>query len=140
MATPLKPPEPQATVIFGASGDLTRRKLIPAFWHLFMEGLLPHGFAIVGYARSQMTTEEFQERARLSIKEFGRTDPAGEEWEEFRKLLSYVTGEFESELAMEELCRHLDLLDKSRELFEKGRKVADDAAELFERGRHMVRG
>ena len=79
-----------------------------------MEGLLPYGFAIVGYARSQMTTEEFQERARQSIKEFGKTDPAGEEWEEFRKLLSYVTGEFESELAMEELCRHLDMLDKTR--------------------------
>ena len=48
-------PAPTALVIFGASGDLTRRKLLPAFYHLFVEGLLPHGFAIVGYARSKMT-------------------------------------------------------------------------------------
>src|SRR2546427_7819016 len=114
MATSLKPPDPQIAVIFGASGDLTRRKLLPAFWHLFVEGLLPQGFAIVGYARSQMTDEEFGERARAAIKEFAKTDPAGEEWEEFRQLLSYVSGEFESELAMEHLCEHLDSIDKAR--------------------------
>ena len=42
----LKPADPQAIVIFGASGDLTKRKLLPAFFHLYAEGLLPHGFAI----------------------------------------------------------------------------------------------
>ena len=40
--------DPQAVVIFGASGDLTRRKLLPAFWHLFTEDLLPEGFALIG--------------------------------------------------------------------------------------------
>jgi len=114
MGTPLKPPEPQAAIVFGASGDLTRRKLLPAFWHLFVEGLLPQGFAIVGYARSKMTTQEFQERARDSIREFAKTDPVGEEWEEFKKLLFYLPGEFESELAMEELCALLVTLDESR--------------------------
>ena len=43
---------PQAVVIFGASGDLTKRKLLPAFYHLFLEGMMPKGFAIVGYART----------------------------------------------------------------------------------------
>ena len=71
----MKPAEPQAAVIFGASGDLTRRKLLPAFWHLFVEGLLPDGFAIVGYARSEMTNEGFQRSARDAIKEFGKADP-----------------------------------------------------------------
>src|SRR5207249_2870729 len=89
----VKPAEPQAVVIFGASGDLTRRKLLPAFFHLFVEGLLPQGFAIVGYARTEQTDEEFHERARQAVMEFGRTDPAGEEWEEFKKRLSYVPGE-----------------------------------------------
>ena len=51
------PASPQAIVIFGASGDLTKRKLLPAFWHLFVEGLLPQGFAIVGYARTEMTDD-----------------------------------------------------------------------------------
>ena len=114
MVTTLKPPDPQAVVIFGASGDLTRRKLLPAFWHLFVEGFLPQGFAIVGYARSQMTDEEFQERARTSIKEFAKTDPAGEEWEEFRRLLSYIPGEFDAELSMEQLREHLEQLDTER--------------------------
>jgi len=67
----------------------------------------------VGYARSQMTTEDFRERARDAVREFSKTDPAGEQWEEFESLLSYVSGEFESELAMEELCGHLAELDKT---------------------------
>ena len=65
----LKPADPQAVVLFGASGDLTRRKLIPAFWHLFVEGLLPQGFAVVGYARTEMKDEEFHELAADSVKE-----------------------------------------------------------------------
>jgi glucose-6-phosphate 1-dehydrogenase len=110
----IKPAEPQAVVIFGASGDLTRRKLLPAFYHLFVEGLLPHGFAIVGYARTQQTDEEFHERARQAIREFGRTDPADEEWEEFQKRLSYVPGEVDSELAMEHLREHLEVIDRTQ--------------------------
>ena len=43
---------PQAVVIFGASGDLTKRKLLPAFYHLYLQGLLPKGFAIIGYSRT----------------------------------------------------------------------------------------
>src|SRR5205823_2634995 len=103
----LKPPEPQAVVIFGASGDLTRRKLLPAFWHLFVEGLLPDGFAIVGYARTEMTDEQFREAAHAAIGEFGRADPTGERWNEFASRLSYLTGEFESENAMEHLRERL---------------------------------
>jgi glucose-6-phosphate 1-dehydrogenase len=110
----LKPPDPQAVIIFGASGDLTRRKLIPAFWHLFVEGLLPKGFAIVGYARTEMSDEEFHEIAALSIKEFAKTDPSGEQWEAFKKLLSYVPGEFDSEMSMEHLREHLEWTDKDQ--------------------------
>jgi glucose-6-phosphate 1-dehydrogenase len=107
----VKPPEPQAVVIFGASGDLTRRKLLPAFYHLFAEGLLPHGFAIVGYARSELSDEQFREDARRSIKEFARCDPAGDQWDEFAHRLSYVQGEFDNEGAMEHLRDHLQEAD-----------------------------
>ena len=55
MARPSVPS--QAIVIFGASGDLTRRKLLPAFYHLFLEGLLPKGFVIIGYARTEYDDE-----------------------------------------------------------------------------------
>jgi glucose-6-phosphate 1-dehydrogenase len=108
----VKPADPQAIVIFGASGDLTRRKLLPAFYHLFVEGLLPDGFAIVGYARSQMSDEDFREATRQSLKEFARCDPGGEEWEEFRRRISYLPGEFDSENAMEHLRERLEEVDQ----------------------------
>jgi glucose-6-phosphate 1-dehydrogenase len=108
----IKPAEPQAIVIFGASGDLTKRKLLPAFWHLYVEGLLPEGFAIVGYARSEMTDDEFQKVALDSVRRFGKAEPADQDWDGFRARLSYVPGEFQNELAMEHLRDHLDQLDR----------------------------
>ncbi len=102
---------PQVVVIFGASGDLTKRKLLPAFYHLFLEGLLPKGFAIVGYARTTMTDEEFRESARRAVEEFGRQRPEGEVWRDFSKHLSYVPGEFAEEGAMNHVIAHLDGLD-----------------------------
>jgi glucose-6-phosphate 1-dehydrogenase len=109
----IKPAEPQAVVIFGASGDLTKRKLLPAFFHLFKEGLLPRGFAIVGYARTEMSDSEFRNRVKQAVAEFGRCAP-DEDWDEFEELLSYVPGEFASELAMEHLREHLEFLDRER--------------------------
>jgi glucose-6-phosphate 1-dehydrogenase len=108
----LKPANPQAIVIFGASGDLTKRKLLPAFFHLYAEGLLPHGFAIVGYARSQMQDDGFREYARDAIGNFGKTDPAGELWADFAEHLFYVTGEFDEKFAMEELRERLEHVDR----------------------------
>ena len=72
----LKPAEPQAVVIFGASGDLTRRKLLPAFWHLFLEGLLPEGIAVVGAARTEMSDDQWRDYARDQVKRFAREEPS----------------------------------------------------------------
>jgi glucose-6-phosphate 1-dehydrogenase len=112
MAEAIKPADPQAVVIFGASGDLTKRKLLPAIWHLFQEGLLPQGFAVVGYARSALDDEGFRHHAGEAVKEFAKTDPLGEEWEDFARRLFYVQGEFESELAMEHLRERLEEVDR----------------------------
>jgi glucose-6-phosphate 1-dehydrogenase len=109
----LKPAAPQAIVIFGASGDLTKRKLLPAFFHLYAEGLLPHGFAIVGYARTQMNDAQFHEYARSAVAEFGKALPSGELWQDFTQHLSYVAGEFDSELAMEHLRKRLEEIDRT---------------------------
>ncbi len=111
MAT-IKPAHPQAVVIFGASGDLARRKLLPAFFHLFLEGLLPQGFGIVGYARTEMSDDEFRDYAADAVREFGKVDPAGDEWEEFQKRLAYTAGEFDSEGAMQGLHDRLDACDR----------------------------
>jgi len=108
----LKPASPQAIVVFGASGDLTKRKLLPAFFHLYAEGLLPHGFAIVGYARTEMKDEEFRTYAREAVGNFGKTDPVGEVWADFAAHLFYETGEFGSEFAMEHLRERLDEIDR----------------------------
>jgi len=69
---------PQAAVIFGASGDLTKRKLLPAFWHLWLQRRLPKGFALVGYARSAITSEEFRQSAFDDITKFAKHPPEGE--------------------------------------------------------------
>jgi len=103
---------PQAVVIFGASGDLTRRKLIPAFYHLFLEGLLPKGFAIVGYSRTELSDREFREQAREAVKRFGRREPGGEVWRDFADHLSYLPGEFADEGAMNHLVKHLESIDR----------------------------
>ena len=67
----------QAIVIFGASGDLTRRKLLPAFYHLFLEGHMPEGFAIIGYARTEMTDDEFREMAHDSVAKYAARPAEG---------------------------------------------------------------
>ncbi|HEX2050322.1 MAG TPA: glucose-6-phosphate dehydrogenase [Actinomycetota bacterium] len=81
-------------VIFGANGDLSRRKLVPALFHLFVEGLMPERFRVVGNSRSGMTDAEFREFARDAVREFSRCDPSGDAWDEFAARLSYVSHDF----------------------------------------------
>ena len=100
-------PPPQAIVIFGASGDLTRRKLLPAFYHLFLEGLLPEGFVIVGYARTEMDDQGFREHAREAISTFGRRPTEGQAWASFAEHLEYVPGEFSDPGAMDHIVEDL---------------------------------
>ena len=100
-------PPPQAIVIFGASGDLTKRKLLPAFYHLFLEGLLPEGFVIVGYARTEMDDEAFREHARQAIATYGKRPTEGHAWKSFAERLQYVTGEFSDHGAMDHIVQVL---------------------------------
>ena len=69
------PVHPTALVIFGATGDLARRKLLPALYNLAHEGALPERFSLVGNARSEMTDAQFGELAIESIREFSRRPP-----------------------------------------------------------------
>jgi glucose-6-phosphate 1-dehydrogenase len=109
---PLKPPDPQAIVIFGASGDLTRRKLLPAFYHLFQERLLPEGWAIVGYSRTPWKNADFRDHARQAIGEFSKCSTDGADWDEFAQRLYYVSGDINDEGAMDHLHRHLHEIDQ----------------------------
>ncbi len=114
MRAKVAPPDPTAIVIFGASGDLTHRKLLPALYHLFHEGLLPASYGIVGYARTEMSDDRFREMARASVEEHGRCEIDSETWNEFARGLFYVAGEFDSEGSMTHLRRHLEDLDRRR--------------------------
>jgi glucose-6-phosphate 1-dehydrogenase len=77
-------------VLFGASGDLARRKLLPGLFHLSEAGLMPKRFRIVGTSRTEIEDDAFRELARDAVNEFGRMDPTDESWAPFAQTLSYV--------------------------------------------------
>jgi glucose-6-phosphate 1-dehydrogenase len=108
-------PEPSCLVIFGASGDLTQRKLIPALYSLAHDGLLPAGQAIVGFARAEMTDEEFRTAMREACDQHARTRPVDETvWDSFARGLFYVSGDFGDADAYRLLCDRLHELDAAR--------------------------
>ena len=107
----LTQPDPVAMVIFGASGDLTRRKLLPALFHLHLEGMLPEALAMVGYARTEMTSEGFRAHAKEATREFCRCEVKEDAWAEFERHLSYVAGRFDDEGSFGTLRGHLERLD-----------------------------
>jgi glucose-6-phosphate 1-dehydrogenase len=82
--------EPCTVVIFGASGDLTARKLIPALYHLADEGFLPTPCRIIGFARREKTDDSFREELRTALNQFSRTKPVNEAvWTTFASCISY---------------------------------------------------
>jgi glucose-6-phosphate 1-dehydrogenase len=86
--------DPFSLIIFGATGDLTRRKLLPALWSLYASRTLPEPFTILGVARTAMTEEEFRTRARDAVEEFGRTKiPSETVWQRFAASLHYLSGD-----------------------------------------------
>jgi glucose-6-phosphate 1-dehydrogenase len=97
---------PTTVVIFGASGDLAGRKLLPGLFHLFHEGMLPDSFAVVGYSRTELSDDEFREHAREAVAKYGGLE--ADTWNGFAKRLSYVPGEFQKERDFEHLARHLE--------------------------------
>ena len=89
-----KPAEPCTIVIFGASGDLTARKLIPALYHLFKEKQMPPSFRVVGFARREKTDDSWRQELRAALDQFSRTKPVEDAvWNEFAKNIFYCMGD-----------------------------------------------
>ena len=88
-------PEPTAIVIFGASGDLTRRKLLPALYHLSRGQRLPARFAVVGVARSAMSDDEFRQQLHASLDEFAGLKAPDQVSSALARNMSYVQGEMD---------------------------------------------
>ena len=103
---------PCVLVIFGASGDLTHRKLIPALYNLMCDGLLPEHFAMIGFARKPNTNEGYRAQMRASVEEFSRTKPIDEAiWGRFEKTLHYQQGDYSTPADYEVLCQRLAAID-----------------------------
>ncbi len=104
---------PCALVIFGASGDLTKRKLVPAVYNLALSRMLPGGFAMVGVARRPKP--DFADEMKDSVAKFSRRKPVDETtWVELAKGISYVQGEFHEPETFAKLKAELSRLDAER--------------------------
>jgi glucose-6-phosphate 1-dehydrogenase len=107
-------PEPATMVIFGASGDLTKRKLVPALYSLVRERLLPARFAVVGYARKPLTDDVFREEMRKGCDEFARRRPVDAElWDTFAKQLFFQAGDYDDPAAYVALRERLEEIEKA---------------------------
>jgi glucose-6-phosphate 1-dehydrogenase len=85
-------PEPCALVIFGATGDLTARKIVPALYNLELQRLLPAAFAVVGAARADLTVAQFREKLHADLATYSRTKPINEGvWRSFAESVHYVS-------------------------------------------------
>jgi glucose-6-phosphate 1-dehydrogenase len=107
-------PEPCALVIFGASGDLTQRKLIPALYSLALRRLLPENFGVVGVARTEASTEEFVERMEEAVKEHGRDEFRQDVWDALAEGMRYVATDFADEGGEDAVVEVLNELDRER--------------------------
>ena len=79
--------------MFGATGDLAERKLLPGLFHLAQVGLMPERYRIVGTARRPVTDDQFREQARQAVAAFGRSKPEGDAWTAFTQALSFGTSQ-----------------------------------------------
>ena len=107
-------PEPCVLVVFGASGDLTRRKIFPALYALALRRLLPEQFAVLGAARSEWTDEEFRQQMEAAVREFGRDEFREDVWARLAEATSYKSLDFADESAEDELVAYLEQVDDER--------------------------
>jgi glucose-6-phosphate 1-dehydrogenase len=108
----LAAPKPQAIVVFGASGDLAKKKIIPALYNLSRRRLLPERTEIIGFASSDWDDDAFRQHARASVQGFSRTGLDEGAWEPFADSLVYVAGTFDDADAMRTLAQRLEEADR----------------------------
>src|SRR5262249_45008445 len=104
---------PCVMVIFGASGDLTKRKLIPALCNLANGRLLSQQFAVVGFSYDSITTEAFRTQLSKDIKEFASEPVDGKLWDWLLERTYYVQGDFQDAAAYERLKQQIATVDKA---------------------------
>jgi glucose-6-phosphate 1-dehydrogenase len=110
----VRAPEPCALVIFGASGDLTQRKLFPALYSLAFRRLLPPQFAIVGVARSEMPKDDWIAEMKKAVQEHGRDEFRDDVWDSLAEGMRYLAMDFADYSKEDELAQTLNELDSER--------------------------
>ncbi len=107
-------PQPCSVVIFGATGDLTHRKLVPALYNLAADGELPPAVAVIGFARRPKTDDEFRKEMEEATRKFSRQNVRDENWRTFVQSLFYHQSEFADEAGYKTLVERLDKIDAER--------------------------
>jgi glucose-6-phosphate 1-dehydrogenase len=105
---------PCGMVIFGVTGDLARKKLMPAIYDLAHRGLLPPGFSLTGFARRDWADQDFARVVHDSVREHARTGFQEEVWEQLAEGFRFVPGNFDDDVAFDHLRQTIENLDKVR--------------------------
>src|ERR1700756_4203165 len=105
---------PSALVIFGVTGDLSRKKLMPAVYDLANRGLLPPGFSLVGFARRDWEDEDFAQVTHDAVKEHARTPFNDTVWQQLAEGIRFVPGDFADDAAFDRLAQTVAKLDEER--------------------------
>jgi glucose-6-phosphate 1-dehydrogenase len=122
-ANPLRDPEdrrlpriagPCGMVLFGVTGDLSRKKIMPAIYDLANRGLLPPGFSLVGFARRDWADQDFAQIVHDSVREHARTEFREEVWKQLSEGFRFVPGDFNDDHAFDQLRRTIEELDEVR--------------------------
>jgi len=107
-------PQPCSIVIFGATGDLTHRKLLPALYNLAADGELPPAVTVIGFARRPKSDDDFRKEMEEAVKKFSRQTVRDEIWKTFGQSIFYHQSDFSDENGFKTLAERLDKIDKER--------------------------
>jgi glucose-6-phosphate 1-dehydrogenase len=107
-------PQPCSLVIFGATGDLTHRKLLPALYNLAADGELPPAVTVIGFARRPKTDDDFRKEMEEAVKQFSRQAVRDEIWNNFAQSIFYHQSDFADKSGFKSLATRLDKIDKER--------------------------
>jgi glucose-6-phosphate 1-dehydrogenase len=104
-------PDPCALVVFGVTGDLAKKKLIPAVYDLANRGLLPPGFVLLGFARRDWGDGDFEQLARQAAQKGARTEFREQTWQRLSEAMKFIPGSFDDDAAFDLMAQTLDELD-----------------------------
>ncbi len=108
-----KKTDPTIIIIFGGSGDLAKRKLLPAFYNLCLDGWMPETFAIIGLGLEAFNDAQYHDFIEEGLTQFSRKGkPAGDSWEAFKSRISYIPSNMNEEITYSTLAAKVDALDK----------------------------